>query len=71
MFNFVILHLEKSKFPQRKAAGLQLMLLCFPTGRRGWMVVVLSCVYLFVTLWPVAHQTPLSIGFPRQEHWSG
>ena len=25
----------------------------------------------FVTPWTVAHQAPLSIGFPRQEYWSG
>ena len=25
----------------------------------------------FVTLWAVAHQAPLSMGFPRQEYWSG
>ena len=31
----------------------------------------LSCVRLFVTPWTVAHQAPLSVGFPRQEHWSG
>ena len=24
-----------------------------------------------MTLWAVAHQTPLSMGFSRQEHWSG
>ena len=30
-----------------------------------------SCVQLFETLWTVAHQAPLSTGFPRQEHWSG
>ena len=23
------------------------------------------------TLWPVAHQASLSLGFPRQEYWSG
>ena len=28
-------------------------------------------VPLFVTLWAVAHQAPLSMGFPRQEHWRG
>ena len=28
---------------------------------------LLSCVWLFVTLWTVAHETPLSVGFPRQE----
>ena len=25
----------------------------------------------FATPWPVIHQAPLSMGFPRQEHWSG
>ena len=25
----------------------------------------------FVTPWTVAHQTPLSMGFPRQEYWRG
>ena len=24
-----------------------------------------------MTLWTVAHQIPLSMGFPRQEYWSG
>ena len=28
-------------------------------------------IQLFVTLWTVAHQTPLSMGFSRQEYWSG
>ena len=30
----------------------------------------LSRVLLFVTPWTVAHQAPLSMGFPRQEYWS-
>ena len=30
-----------------------------------------SRVQLFVTLWAVARQAPLSVGFSRQEHWSG
>ena len=30
-----------------------------------------SCVRLFVTLWTVACQAPLSVGFSRQEYWSG
>ena len=25
----------------------------------------------FLTWWSVAHQAPLSMGFPRQEYWSG
>ena len=31
----------------------------------------LSRVGLFVTLWTIAHQAPLSMGFSRQEYWSG
>ena len=30
-----------------------------------------SHVQLFETLWSVAHQAPLSMGFSRQEHWGG
>ena len=29
-----------------------------------------SCVWLFATLWPVAHQAPLSMGISRQEYGS-
>ena len=35
---------------------------------------MLSCfsqAILFVTLWTVAHQAPLSMAFSRQEYWSG
>ena len=31
----------------------------------------LSHVRLFATLWTVAHQAPLSMGFSRQGYWSG
>ena len=31
----------------------------------------LSHVRLFATPWTVAHQAPLTMGFSRQEHWSG
>ena len=31
----------------------------------------LSPVQLFATLWTVAHQAPLFMGFSRQENWSG
>ena len=33
-------------------------------------VCMLSCIRLFETQWTVAHQTPLSIGFFRQEYLS-
>ena len=35
---------------------------------------MLSCfshIQLFVTPWTVAHKSPLSMGFSRQEYWSG
>ena len=32
---------------------------------------MLSRVQLFVTLWTISHQAPLSMGFSRQEYWSG
>ena len=31
---------------------------------------VVSRVWLFLTPWTVAHQIPLSMGFPRQEYWN-
>ena len=31
----------------------------------------LSHVWLFVTPWPIVCQAPLSLGFSRQEYWSG
>ena len=35
------------------------------------VVVAKSWVQLFAIPWTVAHQAPLSMGFPRQEYWSG
>ena len=32
---------------------------------------LLSRVQLFATPWTVAYHTPLSMGFSRQEYWSG
>ena len=34
-------------------------------------VKLLSHIRLFATPWTVAHQAPLSMGFSRQEYWSG
>ena len=38
-----------------------------------WKVKVksLSCVWLFATPWTAAHQAPLSMGFSKQDYWSG
>ena len=32
---------------------------------------VLSHVQLFAVPWTIAHQAPLSVGFARQQYWSG
>ena len=46
--------------------------------KKKTLIIVHSCVlshfsnaWLFVTLWAVACQAPLSMGFSRQECWSG
>ena len=36
-----------------------------------FFVKLLSHDQLFVTLWTVGHQVPLSMGFSRQEYWNG
>ena len=36
-----------------------------------WCLVAQLCLTLLVTPWTVAHQAPLSMGFPKQEYWSG
>ena len=37
----------------------------------AYMLNCFSHVQLFATLWTLAHQTTLSMGFPRQEYLSG
>ena len=41
------------------------------TPNKSICAQLLSCVQLFATLWTVARQGPLSVGFFRQEYWSG
>ena len=48
--------------------------LCVNTSTVCVHVCVLSCfscVPLFLILWTVAHEAPLSMGFSRQEYWIG
>ena len=40
-------------------------------SRRKWKRKSLSRVRLFATPWSVAYQAPPSMGFSRQEYWSG
>ena len=35
------------------------------------MLSCFRCVQLFMTPWTLDHQAPLSMGFSRQEYWSG
>ena len=58
-------HLIKLKFCTHSTISphftLFLCVCALPLGR----------VQLFATLWTVAHQDPLSVGFSNQENWSG
>ena len=33
--------------------------------------ILVSCIWLFATLWTLSHQASLSMGFSQQEYWSG
>ena len=50
-------------------------LIAAPSGKtkfyQCYLLSCFSCVWLFVTLWTVALQAPLSMWFSRQERWSG
>ena len=48
-----------------------LMLFCIYAYACVRCLCVLSCVWHFATTWTVANQAPLSMGFSRQEYWSG
>ena len=54
---------------------------CIPTYKRMklnsyltlcmFILSCFSCIWLLMTLCTVVHQPPLSMGFSRQEYWSG
>ena len=44
---------------------------CIQVSHEAGKLKLLSCVWLFATPWTVAHQAPPSMGFSRQEYWSG
>ena len=45
----------------------------FTVGPAQWTCVCAKSIQLclFATRWIIAHQAPLSMGFSRQEYWSG
>ena len=55
-----------------QARTLEWVAISFPSAWK-WKVKVksLSHVWLLATPWTAAYQAPPSMGFPRQEHWSG
>ena len=55
-----------------QARTLERVAICFSNAWK-WKVKVksLSCVRLLVTSWTAAYQVPPSMGFSRQEYWSG
>ena len=55
-----------------QARTLEWVAISFSNARK-WKVKVnsLSRVWLLVTPWTAAYQAPLSIGFSKQEYWSG
>ena len=55
-----------------QARTLEWVAISFSNARK-WKVKVksLSRVQLFATAWTAAYQAPLSMGFSRQEYWSG
>ena len=58
---------------RRAFPGILVWLTCLHAGVMLGMhafSVAQSCP-LFATPWTVVHQAPLSMGFPRQEYWSG
>jgi len=55
-----------------QARTLELVAISFSNAWKWKMKVkLLSRVWLLVTPWAAAYQGPLSMGFSRQEYWSG
>ena len=67
-FHWKYIHPRKGTPPPTQAGRWDCIAPAFSTGCR---MCVLSPVRLFMTLWTVACQAPLSMGFPRQAQWSG
>ena len=59
-------HSPSSKTPWESAENVTYEFFFLPL-----CVLVSGHVWVFATLWTVACQAPLSMGFSRQEHWSG
>ena len=58
-------YLGRSRGWEEKRSSTSFFILSYPRKKS------FSCVRLFATLWTIAHKAPPSMGFSRQEHWSG
>ena len=58
----------KDGFTSVAAAAAKLLLQCMKVKVK---VKSFSCAQLLVTPWTAAYQAPPSMGFSRQEYWSG
>ena len=56
---------------QEHAPRLHWCCLAAPPSSVHSLPSLIVCVWLFATPWTVARQAPLSMGFSRQEYWSG
>jgi len=57
--------------PGIKPRSLTLQAGSLPSEPRGKPLIEVTKVRLFATPWTVAYQAPPSVGFDRQEYWSG
>ena len=77
LWNHIILDSILACSPGTYSAAWVLELSCFKShlpyllNKKEKKGKSLSHVWLFATPWTVAHQPPLSMGFSRQEYWSG
>ena len=56
------------KFQATKISDIEIWVTLYThTCMLSWF----SHVCLFAILWTIPHQVPMSMGFPRQEYWSG
>ena len=78
-FAFSVIKMPEEFFLDRHSSLVELdyMLVCstphhvFLWHSVYFLFICFSHVWLFATLWTVAGQAPLSMGFSKQEYWSG
>ena len=64
-----LVHIHITYFKEARRATINWF--CWNVEKEKKKVKLLSRVQLFETPWTVAHQAPPSMGFSRQEYWSG